>query len=48
MHLLILFLLGMVVVGVVTDRLDVRTWLLVAGGAVLTTMLYLSVARLMT
>ena len=48
MHLLIVFLLGMVVLGLVTDRFDGRTWLLLIGGAVLTTTLYLSLAGSMS
>ena len=48
MHLLLVFLFGMVALGLLTERLDARTWALVLGAAVATTGLYFGVDRLMT
>ena len=45
MKLLIVFLLGTVVVGLATDRLDARSYLLVAAGAILTTALFFVFVR---
>ena len=45
MKLLLVFLLGMVVLGLVTDRLDRRTYTLVAGCAVATTGLFFGFER---
>jgi|GEM_PF-2113915 len=47
MKLLIPFLLGAVVLGLVTDRLDGRVWSAIIGTAIAVTALYYLVARLM-
>ncbi len=48
MHLLLVFLFGMVALGLITERLDGRTWAFIVGAAVTTTGLYFGLDRLMT
>ena len=48
MKLLLVFLLGMVVLGLTTDRLDRRTWVLVFGASLMTTVTYFGVQRFMS
>ena len=48
MHLLLVFLFGMVALGLITDRFDGRTWALVLGAAVMTSGLYFAFDRFMT
>jgi MFS family permease len=45
MKLLLVFLLGMVVLGLVSDRFDRRTYALVAGCATFTTALFFTFDR---
>lgn len=45
MKLLLAFLLSMVVIGLVTDRLDGRAYALVTGAAVLVTAMYFTMTR---
>jgi hypothetical protein len=47
MKLLIVFLLSLVVVGLITDELDRRTYAMIFGGSVLTMMLFFFVDRFM-
>lgn len=48
MTLLLPFLLGMVGLGLVTDKLDRRTYLLILGSAVLATILFYLLRRFWT
>lgn len=48
MRLLLVFLLAMVVLGLVTDRLDWRTYTLVLGISTMTTAVYFFLERFMT
>jgi hypothetical protein len=48
MKLMLVFLLGMVILGLATDRLDRRTYSLIIGAAVMTTGTYFFLERFMT
>jgi hypothetical protein len=47
MKLLLAFLLGAILVGLATDRLDARTYALIIVGAIGTTVLYYGLTRFM-
>lgn len=47
MNLLLAFLLGVIIVGLTTDRLDARTYALLIVGAVGTAVLYYGATRFM-
>jgi len=44
-QLLLVFLLATVVIGLVTERLDRRVYALVAGGSLITTLLFYGMGR---